>query len=247
MADERVRRCDPAAPDGIAPLVGKPIVRLLLMSLQVANQFRDLLSRLGISRLHPLPAPEDPVHFAPEKPRHSCLTPFLLPLGPPRLACCDRCDGRSDRLPAWGDSQDRPPRGDLWGHLVGGGAPRDSRVSSSHSSQAIAEGISLVNLTAPRWSSVCSRASAPGPPTIRCSRRLGKCYCPSAACRRHDGKISPVSGCITSLRSEGNERTPNPCISSFSFPLSRALLALKSQVKSCRQRPVDDVGVRVAD
>src|SRR5947199_2006270 len=81
VTDTLVRRLGPATPDGIAAFAGEPIVDPLLMALEVSDQFVDLHPGLGIAGLHALQAPDHPMHFPPEEPRHGGLTPFLLPLG----------------------------------------------------------------------------------------------------------------------------------------------------------------------
>jgi len=89
MTPAFVGRFDAAAPDGIASLPGKPIVQALAMTLQVADQSRHLLSGLGIDRLHPLQAPDDPMDFAPEEAGQSGFVPIMVPLG----MCPIRQDG----------------------------------------------------------------------------------------------------------------------------------------------------------
>ena len=80
MADELIRRFNPAAPQGIAPLAGKAVVHPFLMALEIADELTDFLCRVGIGRFHALQAPDDPVHFSPEEPCQRGLTPFALGL-----------------------------------------------------------------------------------------------------------------------------------------------------------------------
>jgi hypothetical protein len=115
--------------------VGTSVVQPLLMPLEIANQLRDLVSGLGIGRLHlgfpPLPRPPGPL-------RPRVLAPWPPALGglgaggdsgssngqhqnrPPRLACRNGCDLGGDVFPAGRDIQHRQPLGHLLGHLVGG-------------------------------------------------------------------------------------------------------------------------------
>ena len=79
MTDELIRRFDPPAPHGITALARKPVVQPLLMILKIPDQFGDRRGGLGIRRLHPLQAPDDVGHFAPEEPRQGGFVPF---------ACC---------------------------------------------------------------------------------------------------------------------------------------------------------------
>jgi hypothetical protein len=81
MADARVRRCAPAAPQGIAPRAGHPGVQSRLRPLEIAAQLVDLSHSPGIGGLHALQAPEDPVDFPIKQPCQGGLAPLLLPFG----------------------------------------------------------------------------------------------------------------------------------------------------------------------
>ena len=82
MTDALVRRCNPAAPHGIAPLAGKPVVHSLLMPREIADEFPDLLRRMGIGRLPALQAPNDPCtspESVPERLTHWRRAPGCAP------------------------------------------------------------------------------------------------------------------------------------------------------------------------
>src|SRR6266511_129939 len=80
MTDNLIRRLDPAAADGVAPLAGKAIVDPLPMPLEIAEQFGDRDGGLGIPRFHPWQPPDDAIHSAPKEARQRGLIPLRLPL-----------------------------------------------------------------------------------------------------------------------------------------------------------------------